>query len=226
MNDRLKVGALGGILGLFAVVALRVGMPGAEAADHKEAPLTKQDAAADINDIYAFLDPGDSTQLVLAMTVNPFTAPTANESTFFSPGVVYRINIDRTGDFIEDFVYEVRFGALDASHQQTITVNGVSAGQTTPTTLNTTATAEVVNTFTLGSAAHKVFAGLREDPFFFDFVGFTRFAEGSGTFPRTSPPDSFAGVNVSAIVLSVPVTFLQAGTTGTKFNVWATTARP
>ena len=43
----------------------------APAADHREAPLIREDLTADIADVYAFLNPDDPDRLVLAMTVNP-----------------------------------------------------------------------------------------------------------------------------------------------------------
>jgi hypothetical protein len=198
-----------------------------DAADHKEAPIVRLAEAIDINDVYVFQPggaTGTATPVILAMTVNPFVAPGTNTNAFFDPGIRYRFNIDRTGDFVEDVVYEVRFGSI-ASNVQTITVNGVSAGNTTALSVSDTAVPAVVNTFTLNGQSHKIFAGLREDPFFFDLVGFLRFSATGTGFPRTSPPDSFTGVNISAIVIEAPVAALQDGGGSAIFNVWATTVR-
>ena len=49
------------------------------AADHLEAPAVVNDPATDINDVYAFINPNDASELVLAMTVSPI----ANDATRF-----------------------------------------------------------------------------------------------------------------------------------------------
>ena len=62
----------------------------------------------------------------------------------------------------------------------------------------------------------KLFAGLRDDPFFFDFVSF-----GTLTFCTTDPAtDFFAGLNVSAIVLEVRTAQLLDATPN--IGVWGT----
>ncbi|HEX6141280.1 MAG TPA: DUF4331 family protein, partial [Geminicoccaceae bacterium] len=52
------------------------------------------------------------------------------------------------------------------------------------------------------------FAGPRDDPFFFDGVGFNRFVNTTGTF---SGDDSFGEHNVSAIVLEFPIRLVDDG---------------
>ena len=41
------------------------------AADHLDTPLVRNDPAADINDVYTFVNPNDSDELILVMTVSP-----------------------------------------------------------------------------------------------------------------------------------------------------------
>ncbi|MEZ0230851.1 MAG: DUF4331 family protein [Planctomycetota bacterium] len=224
MRDWLYLGALGLAVGLATAGAIRVGTSDAIAADHKESGPVRLDPSADINDVYAFVDPASPSQLVLGMTVNPFIPPPSNTSFFFDPTVFYVFHIDRNGDSVEDLTYTIQFGSLDSASQQSIIVNGVSGGKTTPISVGPTAPAAVINTFTVNGQTHTIFAGQREDPFFFDLVGFIRLL-GGASFPRTSPPDSFQGVNTSAIVLSCPLAALQGSTTTTKFGVWGTTAR-
>jgi hypothetical protein len=52
----------------------------------------------------------------------------------------------------------------------------------------------------------RLFAGQRDDPFFFDFVGFTGFLGASFTPAAETPADTFAGTNVSSIVVELPIT--------------------
>jgi hypothetical protein len=220
----------------------------AQAADHREASLVNLDPAADINDIYGFRDPVDATQLVVLITVNPFTLPQQNALQFFSPGVKYRFLFDRNGDFKPDTTYTIRFSAPDLTpgsstiRQQRITVNGVSLDTSgnPMLTARTTATgpADTVepfrtNTFELDGFTCQVFAGLREDPFVFDNAQFGRFTNPNLSPPATLPRnggngpgvDGFANVNVSTLALRVPISALQGGTSVTKFNVWSTTDR-
>jgi hypothetical protein len=74
-----------------------------------------------------------------------------------------------------------------------------------------------------------IFAGPREDPFFFDLIGFNRFlpdvnrqtAPAKPNFNLFTGEDSFLGKNVNAIVIKFPIS-LVAGN-ATKFAAWAVT---
>jgi hypothetical protein len=75
-----------------------------------------------------------------------------------------------------------------------------------------------------------IFAGPREDPFFFDLIGFNRFLadfNSQTTTPATphfnlfTGVDSFLGKNVNAIVIKFPIS-LVAGSS-TKFAAWGVT---
>ncbi len=78
----------------------------------------------------------------------------------------------------------------------------------------------------LGSTL-TVFAGLREDPFFFDVEQYFRVRAGLlGLGPkvgfRKPGLDFAAGYGVNSIVVRVPRSFLQGKTTVTTFDVWET----
>jgi hypothetical protein len=66
----------------------------------------------------------------------------------------------------------------------------------------------------------RIFAGPRDDPFFFDLVRFKEVIAGSQTSFRTPGVDSFAGTNVMSIVVEVPKSLLGSAAT---INVWAET---
>lgn len=79
----------------------------ANASSHREAPMIAQDPAADITDFYMFLDPADSSKVVLIMNVWPLENPGGGPNFFyFDDSVKYTINIDNEGDGEEDIVYE------------------------------------------------------------------------------------------------------------------------
>ena len=44
-------------------------------ADHGDAPMLANDRAADIGDVFVFLDPTDNTRVVIAVTVQGFIVP-------------------------------------------------------------------------------------------------------------------------------------------------------
>src|SRR5688572_23224726 len=60
------------------------------AADHRDGPLTTGDPAADINDVYTFVNPNNANETIIATTV--FPAATLNSR--FSDAVEYRTHID------------------------------------------------------------------------------------------------------------------------------------
>ena len=58
-------------LTITILVALVFALAPAVAADHRDSPAGNEDPLGDINDVYAFVDPNDSSRVVLAMTVLP-----------------------------------------------------------------------------------------------------------------------------------------------------------
>jgi hypothetical protein len=64
------------------------------AADHGDAPALANDQGADIADVYAFLDPTDTSRVVLIGTVHGFIVPgEAGNFANFDPNVRYRFEI-------------------------------------------------------------------------------------------------------------------------------------
>ena len=67
----------------------------------------------------------------------------------------------------------------------------------------------------------RLYAGLRDDPFFFNLQGFTdTLATGTIAFDGT---DQVAGANAMAFVVEVPLDWVNGG--NTSFQSWATTSR-
>ena len=201
------------------------GTQSARAADHGDAPNVAGNQSADIADVYAFLDPNDNTLVTLAMTFRGFITPgEAVNFTNFDPNVLYRFEIENTGDAKADLYIDVTFSPRTAADKPQIATIVLPGGKkntfTAPTTVsNETATPpESVVTSTHGHISF--FAGEVDDPFFFDIPAFSRFISsvkaGSpdpSVFSRGR--DTFAGYNVLAIVLSVPRELLA----GKKNNV-------
>jgi hypothetical protein len=75
---------------------------------------------------------------------------------------------------------------------------------------------------TASNGGITVFAGVRDDPFFFDLTQFQAILAGQASGFRNPGVDTFAGTNVLAIVVEVPISMLG----GSSLNVWGTTSRP
>ena len=209
--------------GIAAMAAVLVGGFGpTSGADHGDAPLAKANHPEDLADVYAFAGGGSGT-VVLAMTVNPLTMP-GDTPTFDSAGL-YQFRIDNNGDAVPDVTYNVTFSAADSSGQQTATVKKAtgsaadtlaSSGSTLISGKTTAGTNAPVVT---SSGNTKLFAGLRDDPFFFDLNAFK-----AGLAFRNPGNNFFKGLNVSGIVLEVPATdFERSGSTSA--GVWAVTSK-
>lgn len=211
-----------------------------KAADHMEATTVTADPGADIGDIFAFLDPNDNTKVILAMTVAGFIVPTEQLNFgFFPEGIVYRFEIENTGDAVPDLNIDVEFAAQTSRSQpQTATISlprtrgrsGRLNTFTAPTTLPTLNPSPNPFVITTNQASGvSFFAGMTDDPFYFDIAGFGRFV-GSVLGGNPDPTrlqrarDSFAGYNIHTIVLSVPATMLS-GSAGNVIGINGVTLR-
>jgi len=204
------------------------------AADHAEATLVAGDPAADIADVFAFLDPNDNSKVVLAMDVEGFIVPSELLNlSFFSPDVTYQLQIENTGDAVADQFIDVTFSPQTSrSKPQTATIKLPNGAEfTAPTTVQTLAASPnplVVTTDP--TTGVSFFAGLTDDPFFFDIVGFNRFV--SSVLGGTPDPsklqrdrDSFAGYNIHMIALSIPASMLRGRPDNTIIGVNGVTLR-
>ncbi|MEP6925033.1 MAG: DUF4331 family protein [Pyrinomonadaceae bacterium] len=212
-----------------------------KAADHADSTSVAGDPGADIGDVFAFLDPNDNSKVILAMDVEGFIVPSELLNlSFFSPDVLYRFEIENTGDAVADLTIDVTFSPQTSrSAPQTAVINlpkgfrrgappfGQFTAPTTVQTLNPTANPFVVTTDPFSRISF--FAGLTDDPFYFDIVGFNRFV--SSVLGGTPDPtrlqrarDSFAGYNIHMIALSVPASLLR-GSSGSVIGVNGVTLR-
>ena len=200
----LVSGACGVALSLSVIAAGR-------AADHSEAPGTRADQPADIADVYVWHD-NAANKLVGVITFAGLEAPSKSRGTF-DENVLYSFNIDNDGDFVSDIAVLVRFARDGKGKWWMYIANlpGSSGAITSP-----------VNRPFETDNGWRVFAGLRDDPFFFDLEGFQATLQ-TGTLSFDGNRDSVAGLNASAIVMEMDLGVALDG--GTVLNVWATTAR-
>jgi Domain of unknown function (DUF4331) len=87
----------------------------------------------------------------------------------------------------------------------------------------------VVNQLAANGSKFAIFAGLREDPFFFDVEQFFRVRAGAlgkgpavGFRPANQAIDFAKGYNANSIVLRIPRKFIQGATNATIFDIWET----
>ncbi len=205
--------------------------PALRAADHGDGPASANDPAGDIGDVYLFLDPTDNTRVVMEMTMRGFIAAGENVNMgIFDPSIVYRFNLETTGDATPDATISVRFtprtstnSAQTASVQMLRGTTSIFSFDALTTNSSIAATAPDQVVVTDATSNVKFFAGLVDDPFFFDIPAFNRFvasvgagAPNAGVFSRAR--DSFAGYNTMAIALSIPKSLFGNGVTSLGMN--------
>jgi hypothetical protein len=213
---------LGGLLGLALAGGVII-----YAADHIDAPAVTgggNSLGNDITDIYAFQSPADNTKIVFVLNSQGLMSPGTTATAVFPSNVMYEFNIDNTGDNVEDLVIQclVEGGKMR--------VYGPVAPGTTGllSTVKTSGPVTEVQVTSYGAAPNignnsngiKVFAGPRDDPFFFDLTRFKEIIAGTQTGFRNPGVDAFAGTNVMSIVVEVPKTLLG---TAASINVWGET---
>jgi hypothetical protein len=227
----------------------------ARGSDHADTPTIAATPGADLTDVYIFPSPtGDATKVVLVMNVHPLIPSGQGPSVVFDPNVLYQFKIDNVGDFKEHLVIQAKFTGTDANQQVQI------AGPVKPSMTGTQSVFETPDSvvgkindlnFTTSNGMH-VFAGAREDPFFFDLNQFftilpdrasplgSTFNNTSGATVSTAPADPdlpqaaswrpvgqaqdfLKGLDVLSIVVELPRALLTAGGDG-KIRVWCTTS--
>jgi hypothetical protein len=177
----------------------------AHAADHRDGPLATGDPSADLNDVYLFVNPNDADELILIGTA----VPNATTNSRFSDAVEYRFHID----------------------------NGAAGGQTTITCTFPNAATRVLcrnggdTLYAEGSVETivdaddlRVYAGLRDDPFFFDVDAFNR------TRATLAPQFTNPGVNgfkgdTMAIVMGIEHDRLTGNGANPILKVYSSTNR-
>ena len=233
------------ILALGVVLIPTLCFVRARGSDHAGTVEITSLPGADLSDLHIFPDPANPANVVLAMSVHPLISSSAASSTFFDPNVLYQFKIDNVGDGVERQVLQFTF-------------SGTGAGQTVNFAMGRPVQTGIVSTLLPQSGVSgtfnqtfspmqdvKIFAGVREDPFFFDLEQFFKILPDRAT-PLTKVYDPTPNMpkaaswrspgaavdflsankfNVLAIVVSVPKsTFAVAGAAPAKIGVWETTS--
>jgi Domain of unknown function (DUF4331) len=226
----------------IAALLVATGLPKAlVASDHDDGEVDTKGRSLNLTDLYAYREKDQNPNardgdLILTMNSNPRSI--ARQQYFFSTNARYEFKLTRVGDKEatptgqEDITLRFEFGAPNDRNQQPIKFTVIKDGKEISTSnMRTTALNEKAHINQLGANGAKiaVFAGLREDPFFFDVEQFFRVRAGAlGTSPgvgfRASDRavDSFKGYNVNAIALRIPQEFLSGKTGAKVYDIWET----
>ena len=234
------------LIGIIAALALAV-KPVA-ASDHDDGEADGKGRNLNLTDLYVFRESeqnaGASDDLILVMNTNPRSLP--RQQYYFSTNARYEFHISRalgnddmpTGS--SEGLIRFEFGAPNESKQQPITITVLRDGDEEVITTNDdgsslltsaiNATNDIITNqtsidSTFGSAPMTVFAGLREDPFYFDVEQYFRVRAGAaGIGPavgfREPGYDFTAGYNVNSIVVRIPRKLLNSITD--TYDFWST----
>lgn len=214
------------------------------ASDHDDGETDIKSRNLNLTDLYVFREGDQNPQasnedLVFIMNTNPRSL--ARQQYFFSTKARYEFKIARAADNDvtptgkPDVTMRFEFDKPNAQNQQPVKITVIRDGSRHVAKAVTTplGTSPKVTKVNMGGAPVTVFAGLREDPFFFDVEQFFRVragARGEGPAVGFRSPDEAvdfaAGYNVNAIAVRVPIKFLQAKTKATTFDVWETISIP
>jgi Domain of unknown function (DUF4331) len=232
-----------GILAVGMVLINGISPQSLVASDHDDGETDTKGRNLNLTDLYVFREAdqnpsASANDLVLVMNTNPRSV--ARQQYYFSSNARYEFRISRvagasandatpTGQ--TDVTLRMEFGAPDANQQQRVKLTALRDNQTLVAEhLVTTPLrngSPIVNNVTLGGSNISLFAGLREDPFFFDVEQYFRVRAGAlgigpavGFRDPSTAIDFAKGYNVNAIALRVPLRFIQGATNGSTFDVW------
>lgn len=202
-----------GVAGLGALFLV----PGqiALSADHLDPPLrtdilvdSTPDTAADIADIYAFQD---ANNLYLIST---FGGPSATTlPAFYDRDVLHTLNISTSLPATSsDITIRFRFGPGAKPGETGISVENVPG-------VNGAIVGPVEQI--LSKDGVRVYAGLRDDPFFFDSQGL-RESRNMGVLRFNNQRSFFAAKNITVVAIEIPRSRLN---NATALDIWNTTAR-
>ncbi|OED36425.1 hypothetical protein AB833_27840 [Chromatiales bacterium (ex Bugula neritina AB1)] len=217
----------------FSAALLALATTCATASDHLDSTFLDTHPEWDIGDL--FLWKGEQTGgPVFAMTFNPLTG--SNEKTAaikLDPKAVYQFKIDTDNDYVADLAYKLTVKDYAQGSQQTMILRRATGDMAR----SNEADGEVIATGDTSIADRPVnvvegdnnellFAGPRQDPFFFNFktvespvaLGL-RFALGADGLPSDgTSANTFGPTNMTFVALEVPEL------KGVKFNAWCTTS--
>ncbi|WP_262909054.1 DUF4331 domain-containing protein [Allomuricauda sp. M10] len=217
-----------GLSGLVVVLAALV------AADHIDAP-SSAGTTADIADFYAFEPTEGSNNTVFVVDLQSNVLPDLAYGTF-DEEVLTEINIDLDGDLVEDRVIQAiaRNGRMYFFGPTTPSQTGLSSMINTDSPLGDVEISGSTAIMETTDSGVSLFAGPRQDPFFFDFFQFNAVispeldSAPGGFLPAGEAADTFDGANTMSIIVEIPNSMLGTPTATNAlglsvYKTWVTT---
>lgn len=220
------------VMGLGALVTSAIILV---SADHIDAPSTAG-TTSDIADFYAFEPSEGSDNTVFVVDVQSNVLPELAYGTF-DEDVLTEINIDLDGDLVEDQVIQAiaRDGRMYFFGPATPSQTGLNSQVLTDSPLGDVEISGATPIVETTNGA-SLFAGPRQDPFFFDFFQFNAVispemeSAPGGFLPPEEAADTFDGANTLSIIVEIPNAMLGVPTATnalglTVYKTWVTTNR-
>jgi hypothetical protein len=201
---------------------------GSLASDHKDRPFTQDNPASDIGDVFIF-NGAQTGGLTMVFTVNPLSGSGAPDTSpsdkiKLDPTKVYQFKLDRDGDSVADLAYKLRATDIPGEAQkQRIELRRATGAQAVRNDFSgdVLISADTGRTTALnapleigkGPSGELLFAGVRRDPFFFDFENVQApaqlairqaLADGDGLPAEGSSIKAFGETDMTVVVLEVP----------------------
>ena len=218
---------------LFTVLGIALSAAIFIAADHVDAPGVAG-SSADIADFYAFEPTTGSSNTVFIVDVQSNVLPDLTYGAF-DEDVLVEINIDLDGDLVEDRVIQAipRDGMMYFFGPFSPSATGLESEVSVDNALGMVEISSNSAITETTSNGVSLFAGPRQDAFYFDFVRFNEVVapsseDNSGfNVPGT---DTFDGANTLSIALEVPNNLLGTPTATNVLGIpvyktWVTTNR-
>jgi hypothetical protein len=196
------------------------------AADHIDAPAVTG-TGSDITDFYAFQSPSDANNIVFVANVQGLLSPAATSGASFDEEVMIEFNIDNssTKDNMEDLVIQATFenGKVSVYGPVVPIQKGTASTLVSTASFVEAAITPYGNSPVIGEKnGIKIFAGPRDDPFFFDLTAYQAVIGGTASSFNDPGTDTFAGTNVLSLVVEVPKSMLGSAN---QVNTWVTANR-
>lgn len=220
---------------LLGMAALAVTGVVLVAADHLDAP-SSGGTTADIADFFAFEPETGSANTTFVVDLQSNVLPDLAYGTF-DEDILTEINIDTDGDLVEDLVIQAipRDGRMYFFYGEAADL-GLNSQVLVNAPLGDVAISAETATVETTDSGVRIFAGPRQDPFFFDFFQFNAVINPDpesaplGFLPPSEAENTFAGANTMSIVVEMPNAMLGTTTALNAFNIpvyntWVTTNR-
>ena len=186
---------IGGSVALLLVAAVLslYAFHAAKASDHQDSPTVVANPMEDITDVFAFPDPANPANVVLAMDFYPLIPAGMTGNISFDPNVLYQFKIANLAASPDEATV-IQMKAISSGTSPQFILFGPSAPNevgTTNTLVKQSGTFAFNSPTTLSNGV-QVFVGPRRDPFYFDLAQFFKIVPDRNYQNQPNPPPASA----------------------------------